>query len=639
MGLSLGASISVLFILVHALPIWRLCGGRLRLALAAAPLVATLAPLLSCELFQAASGHLGFEPPLRTFLVIYCVCLASLAFISLHGHRFDTEEVQVARDAIACGLIGAIIWIIPIARSGSVPRDSDALSHAVNIQRIFELRNPQWCRLPASILENGDRRFYPCASHFFGSLLRSTETINSAQALNVLYVVAGFIFGMCASLLAQHLSSRRVHLLAMLASLSFLAFPYALNGLLPLSFGLSCAVGALCLVTLNDGRPRILVWLLVAAALYLIHPLATLPFVSISILSAFHGWCKKAWHYILLVAALGLLAVAAVASLRVMMPNSSIVLNIDNAIRANDVKTLNFSTAQLILGNIWTRGQPEIIALICLGVFATVEKRPDFRAAMVTVLAVSYLLFEALYSGIQNWPIRLFSAPFYGQWYRVLAVFVIVAAPFASVGANELLTKRRRKVAFTFVGLMTSISCLTGYRIVQQAWSRPNSIAEAASEMKNLSFLPQHRLLNTGLNGSAWAYPVAGAKVISTNFYGKADVDLSAVERSMSDPNELPYVCLYMKSRGLTGNLSTIEHLNRIDTTGQLFYRIDRSTKFAVGYISDRQLIDCIRRLELRSAALPEWWPEVGGGAKGLPLSLEYLRAVSPDFSKMIGFR
>jgi hypothetical protein len=198
---------------------------------------------------------------------------------------------------------------------------------------------------------------------------------------------------------------------------------------------------------------------------------------------------------------------------------------------------------------------------------------------------------------------------------------------------------RRRKIAIVFIGLITSISCLTGYRIVQQAWSRPNAIADAARDLKALSIAPQNRLLNTGLNGSAWVYPVIGAKVASTNFYGRADVDLSAIERSMSDPNETPYVCLYMKNRGLTGNLSTRSRLDEINSSSHLFYRIDRTPQFAVAYVSQRRLVECIRNLDLRSTELPEWWSRVGGSAQGLPLAIEYFRAVSPDFSKMIGLR
>jgi hypothetical protein len=576
---------------------------------------------------------------LGTFFAVYCVSLVLAASISLRENWPAKSELRVTRDAIACGLLGASIWLVPIARSGSVPRDSDALSHAVNIQRIFELRDPQWCNLPASVLEVGDRRFYPCASHFVGSLIRSTGLVDSAQALNLLYVAAGFIFGMCTGLLAQQLSSRRVSLLAMVGGLSFLSFPYALNGLLPLSFGLSCSIGAVCLMALYDGRGRAAAWLLIAASLYFIHPLATLPFAAIGILSVLHRWFNKAWQYLSLVAALGLLAIISVAGLKAALPTSSIVLNIDNALRANDMATLQFSAPQLVLSNIWTRGQPEILALIGLGIFATRKTRSDFKTAMVTLIAVSYLLFEMLYSGVRNWPLKLFSAPFYGQWYRVLAVFVVLAAPFASVGAAEILAMRRRKIAIVFIGLITSISCLTGYRIVQQAWSRPNAIADAARDLKALSIAPQNRLLNTGLNGSAWVYPVIGAKVASTNFYGRADVDLSAIERSMSDPNETPYVCLYMKNRGLTGNLSTRSRLDEINSSSHLFYRIDRTPQFAVAYVSQRRLVECIRNLDLRSTELPEWWSRVGGSAQGLPLAIEYFRAVSPDFSKMIGLR
>ncbi len=502
----------------------------------------------------------GVEESLAVCYVLWLLIALVLLLKSLYN--FIDFQPAVFFLAVGVGLLSTFIWIVGIGGGARPPQDNDAIVHAFGIRHLVQNTTLLNCQVPRDGLFSLGNRFMPCGSYEIAASYLRLNGGSSVQVLNGLYLIAAFFlpFGLVSVWRTREVNSW-ILLAAGLSAISFLVTPYALNGLMPLSFGFAFVLPlANCLVTIsfNKGRNLLLAGTAILG-LAIIHPLPAFLVSALFVISKIFvlhllNW-KKVYRPLILV------ILASIIPFYMILKNSKYLfagLTISN--NAGDGGLPIGVAQQIFLGSPWTRPQPLITVLIVLGVVHSWYGRDLFQR----VCAIGACALFALWitKSIDNTFLDLIQVPFYGQWYRILSALVIVAAVPLVVGVSVLLQNpiiQSRKIIRNTVALLMlmgfSVSIATGGRIVEQAWSRDTTpSSELFLEMKKLEPFHGFRALNNPIDGSMWAYGVSGVHVVAAVDRG-VDLRYGEVISALENEQDIDFACGVITAMKLDGIL------------------------------------------------------------------------------------
>jgi hypothetical protein len=515
--------------------------------------------LLGTNVLLARFLHaVGVENAL-TFCYVLWLVIALVLLLNLNDNILNFQPKAFFL-AVGVGLLSTIVWIAGIIRAALPPQDNDAIVHAFGIRYLAQNTSLLNCQVPRDGLFNLGNRFMPCGSYEIGASYLRWNGGSAIHVLNGLYLVGAFFlpFGLV-SVLRTRGTKSWILLAGGLSSISFLVAPYAINGLMPLVLGFAFVIPlANSLVTnpFRKGRD-----LLLAATstlgLAIIHPLPVLLVLALFALSKTMTFRLLTWRkfYQLLV----LLILAAIVPLYLMFKNSQYLiqgLTISN--NAGDGGISVGVAQQIFLGSPWTRPQPVIAVLIVLGIVHSWKSGDLFKR--VCALASCGLFALWITNSVSNTFLDVVRIPFYGQWYRVLAAFAIVAVVPLIVGISVLFqtpivqsNKIVRSAAVLLLLIGFSISLATGSRIVDQAWSRDTTPdSKLFLEMKKLEPFNGFRALNDPTDGSMWAYGVSGMYVAAAVDRG-VDLRYGEVVSALENQQDVDFACSVITAMKLDG--------------------------------------------------------------------------------------
>lgn len=355
-----------------------------------------------------------------------------------------------------CALLGFLIFFPNVSLHFIPPQDNDAIIHAFIIQNLRELPTDQIlnCEFNNDIVRTSAGSYYPCSAHLLGALGSVILDISSIQILNSMYVFGAVFLGIGAFTFAyEKFSNTKIGLVLTCSIFSFLVFPYAVNGIftffLSLVFLLPLIATLDYLLSEMGNRKRawtIIVFLLISSINF--HPSLTFILVSyILVQKLFDN--QRTNKELRNIFALLISAVIVFVILVQMKPSSFESIKGNATYQAlfvfGNVKienpvgvTPNEVIRNLLLGSPWTFALPVLFLLYLYGL-SLIFKDTAYRR--FRPLAVMSILFYVL------WLMVMFQAQlgaalafmFYGNWYRVISVFSILASPIIAIAVAHAL--------------------------------------------------------------------------------------------------------------------------------------------------------------------------------------------------------
>jgi hypothetical protein len=503
---------------------------------------------------------IGVEEPLAVCYVLWLL-LAVVLLLKSKNSFVDFQPTAFFL-AFGVGLLSTIVWASGIGGSAKPPQDNDAIVHAFGIRYLVQNTSLLNCQVPRDGLFNFGNRFMPCGSYEIAANYLRWNSGSAIDVLNGLYLVGAFFlpFGLVSVRRTREVKSW-ILLITGLSSISFLVAPYAINGLMPLSFGFAFVIPLANFLISNSfkkGRDVLLAGTSILG-LAIIHPLPALLVLVLFALSktlTIRSFVSKKLYR-----PVALLILTAVVPLFLIFENSQYLFQgLTTSNNASDRGLTIGVMQQLFLGSHWTRPQPVIAVLIVLGIVHSWKSSDLFERVCAMGSCVLFALW--ITNSVDNAFLDVIQVPFYGQWYRILAAFVIVAAIPLGVGVSVLLqnsTVQSKKIVRNTVVLLLvtgfSVSLATGGRIVEQAWSRDTTPpSKLFSEMKKLASFDRLRVLNDPIDGSMWTYGVSGVYVAAAVDRG-VDLRYGDVVSALESKQDIDFACSVITTMNLDGIL------------------------------------------------------------------------------------
>ena len=436
-------------------------------------------------------------------------------------------------------------WAVGIGFSGNPPKDNDALSNVLIFRRSMTIVNNDFCHVANDVFYESNIRFESCGTAILSRFANLGNFVSGETMLNLPYLLTAALLPLAAVSIWRTIDNTKLgSIICGLASISFLVFPYAINGLMRLNLGIVFIFPILSLlVRLNELQQRQLavlsIGLLGLGYIHLLPLNIALVFWLVQVLFTFTVRAKK--HRSLLNSdslkpLLSLIYV--IPSLYMFLFNGEILQSVKSVISITAAETAAetagkleslFSSAyafgkELFLQTDWTRPQPVMVSFAFVGLVLFVKQRrlPLFGYFLI-VVGLYGLYFVSVVLEIGN---ILYETLFLSNWYRLVAVmeaFLVLPASFA---LHKLLTIIRNQTIFryvmTTVFLLFAINIATGFSIVNTAWQRENGPSrEVIESFDALAKFKKLRTLNNPSDGSSWAYARIGMNITSPNNSGE----------------------------------------------------------------------------------------------------------------------
>lgn len=440
-------------------------------------------------------------------------------------------------------------WAVGIGFSGNSPKDNDALSNALIFRRSMTMVNNDFCDLANDVFYESNIRFESCGTAILSRFANLGNFVSGETILNLPYLLTAALLPLAVVSLWRTIDNTKMgSIICGLASISFLIFPYAINGLMRLNLGIVFIFPILSLlVRLNELQHRQLavlsIGLLGLGYIHLLPLSIALVFWLVQALLMFTFQAKQHKSLLNSDSLKPLLSLIYVLpSLFIFLLKGEILQSVKSvisiaaaetaaetaAITARETEPLISSAVafgkELFLHTDWTRSQPVMVSFAFVGLFLFVKQRrlPLFGYFLI-VVGLYGLYFVSVVLGIGN---ILYETLFLSNWYRLVAVmeaFLVVPASFA---LHKLLKMIRNQKMYLFVMttvfLLFAINIATGFSIVNTAWQRENGPSrEVIESFDVLAKYKNLRTLNNPSDGSSWAYARIGMNITSPNNSGE----------------------------------------------------------------------------------------------------------------------
>jgi len=571
----------------------------------------------TAKLFSSSNN---FENTQVVVLVIWLVFSFATLYKELTRQDFRLIKSNSLKELFLLFpvVVSMVIWTGAFGQKLAVPSDNDALSNAFIFRRFANFADHQLCMIPGDVTFPLKLRFESCGSgvlarfsNLFG-LVPLEQTLNSSFLLISIFLPLGAMASWKSFGGLNHYKW-----IAGLTSITFLMYPYALNGLLRLSLGLAFVLPILGLFS----RPRnlsvrqVILLSICLVALGFIH---LLPLVLVIIYFAFSLIFESLFlsiqaksntaviHQFVLLSARTLFVVAPSFLLFGLQPITR--NSISNVLEATSVPGLNPLSAPIdlefskiargiFLGNSWTRPQPILLLLALIGLYLLIKR--DIQRSLPLLIVTLWLYSSFLAVEVFDFNPPLFHLVFINNWYRLAAVLSVVAILPTAFGVYEVMKVgrfRNSSLVTFFLFLVLLVSCATGWSIVRSAWSRPSLVSEQLlAQFDQLESFANTRTLNFPLDGSSWAYARSGIEIVAPNDRA-ADLRYGEALLKLANPDTSRSVCPLLVNEQIRGVLavgSTKVAFDRMVSAKIIDSIKYQSKDVSFGLISDSFLKSC----------------------------------------------
>lgn len=571
----------------------------------------------TAKLFSSSNN---FENTQVVVLVIWLVFSFATLYKELTRQDFRLIKSNSLKELFLLFpvVVSMVIWTGAFGQKLAVPSDNDALSNAFIFRRFANFADHQLCMIPGDVTFPLNLRFESCGpgvlarfSNLFG-LVPLEQTLNSSFLLISIFLPLGAMASWKSFGGLNHYKW-----IAGLTSITFLMYPYALNGLLRLSLGLAFVLPILGLFS----RPRnlsvrqVILLSICLVALGFIH---LLPLVLVIIYFAFSLIFESLFlsiqaksntaviHQFVLLSARTLFVVAPSFLLFGLQPITR--NSISNVLEATSVPGLNPLSAPIdlefskiargiFLGNSWTRPQPILLLLALIGLYLLIKR--DIQRSLPLLIVTLWLYSSFLAVEVFDFNPPLFHLVFINNWYRLAAVLSVVAILPTAFGVYEVMKVgrfRNSSLVTFFLFLVLLVSCATGWSIVRSAWSRPSLVSEQLlAQFDQLESFANTRTLNFPLDGSSWAYARSGIEIVAPNDRA-ADLRYGEALLKLANPDTSRSVCPLLVNEQIRGVLavgSTKVAFDRMVSAKIIDSIKYQSKDVSFGLISDSFLKSC----------------------------------------------
>jgi hypothetical protein len=470
---------------------------------------------------------------LLTWLFIAIMHLRKTRSISLLG------EYRLAKSAILIAVISVTGWSFSIGLGGGPPRDNDVLSNAFIQRRTLSMVNTGFCIVSGDVSRYENLRLEPCGSAILAHFANHGNQVGVDSMLNFPYLLAALLLpiGAIAGWQVLKKTNEGSYLVGLVA-ISFLIYPYAVNGLMRMTLGLVFVIPFIAMLTeINQLRTNQLFLLgigLIGLGFTHLLPLAIVVcyWIVQSLLSFFVSLVRSK-------ARLTLTALKPLTTLGFILPslkifvatesNFSAIKNVISASASASASTsTSASTIETVVGFVqkvllktdWARPQPVLVLLTLAGLFLLVK---EFKFSgvgyLLTVAGLFGLLVVSVIFGRGNF---FYEFLFVSNWYRLVAVLEILMVIPAALALNKAHIEIKNYLMYStlicVICLFTFVNVGTGFSIVKTAWQRGNGtskeVIESFDVLKNYINL---RTLNNPMDGSSWSYARVGMNITSPN--------------------------------------------------------------------------------------------------------------------------
>ena len=542
---------SILFLGFGAAAAW-LFGLRSLLLLVVAALPTGIGLLV---LTAHVLGSLGLH---TTLVMDAVVALAVAAVVAAAVQRLRMRGAPAAPPAAAPpdplvwagAAIGALIalgvWLAGIGNFGLPPQANDDIWHGYLVERLTHLPAITAGDV-APLYVDGARpvMYYPYGLHLSGALIHEVAGVGVAEVLNGAWVVSvGMLLSFGLAALAWRLFPDRPWVAFWSGALSagVTAFPYLTNGILPYTVALAMVPGTLALLlAFLDERPRVpsMVLALAAVGVFVTHPAGALVAAVLGALVVIEQMLRTSSlrDARRIALRLGLVGTfAAIASLPWVL---AVGTGGPGAPATSAAVGGLVPAIWMVLGlaSPWTPPQPVLAALVVVGVLTSVVSR---RAIGITAgLLIFAALFVGVVAGVKG--IVDLTGPWYGNWYRLLAVVGLLVPVLAGLGVASAVGVSRgfaariapratwalpaiAVVIGSFVAVRTAYDVAAGQSIMRTTWHSPQLVT--AGDVQLLRDLADRlestdKVLNSPRDGSTWMYAMFGSTPIFPYPYGE----------------------------------------------------------------------------------------------------------------------
>lgn len=514
-------------------------------------------------------------------------------------------------------------WAVGIGFSGNPPKDNDALSNVLIFRRSMTIVNNDFCYLANDVFYESNIRFESCGTAILSRFANLGNFVSGETILNLPYLLTAALLPLAAVSIWRTIDNTKLGaIICGLASISFLVFPYAINGLMRLNLGIVFIFPILSLlVRLNELQQRQLavlsIGLLGLGYIHLLPLSIALVFWLVQVLLTFTVQAKKHRSLLNSDSLKPLLSLIYVLpSLFIFMLKSEILQSVKSVISITTAETTAETTAitageteplissavafgkELFLQTDWTRFQPVMVSFAFVGLFLFVKQRrlPLFGYFLI-VVGLYGLYFVSVVLEIGN---ILYETLFLSNWYRLVAVmeaFLVVPTTFA---LHKLLKMIRNQKMYLFVittiFLLFAINIATGFSIVNTAWQRENGPSrEVIESFDVLAKYKNLRTLNNPSDGSSWAYARIGMNITSPNDRGEYLYFGSMIEKIGVQAHKTE-VCAVIREQNVEAVLwvnGPVKKIRSLQKSGIIDKLLVENQDVILGRLSTTFLRDC----------------------------------------------
>ena len=479
--------------------------------------------------------------------------------------------------------------------------------------------NRDFCYLSNDVFYESNIRFESCGAAILSRFANLGNFVSGESILNLPYLLTAALLPLAAALIWRTIgNTKEGSIVCCLVAISFLIYPYAINGLMRLNLGIVFIFPILSLlVRLNELQHRqfavLGIGLLGLGYIHLLPMSITLVFWLVQALLTFTFRAKEHKSLLNSDALKPLMSlIYIIPSLYMFLFKGEILQSVKRVISITATETATatdgkleslFSSAfasgkELVLQTDWTRPQPVMVAFAFVGLVLFVkQRRLPLYGYFLMAVGLYGLYFVSVVLGIGN---ILYETLFLSNWYRLVAImeaFLVLPASFA---LHKLLTMIKNQKIYSIVVttafLLFAINIATGFSIVNTAWKRENDPSkeviesfDALAKYKNL------RTLNNPSDGSSWAYARIGMNITSPNDRGEYLYFGSMIEKLgvEAHTNE---VCATIREQNVEAVLwvnGPGEKIRSLQKSGIIDELLVENQDIVLGRLSATYLINC----------------------------------------------
>ena len=552
---------------------------------------------------------------LLTWLFIAILHLRKTRSISL------LREYRLAKSAIWIAVISVAGWSFSIGLGGGPPRDNDVLSNAFIQRRTLSMINTGFCIVSGDVSRYENLRMEACGSAVLAHFANFGNRVGVDSMLNFSYLLAALLLpvGAIAGWQVLKKTSEGSFLVGLVA-ISFLIYPYAVNGLMRMTLGLVFVTPFIAMLTeINQLRTKQLFLLgigLIGLGFIHLLPLAIVVtyWIIQSLLSFFVSLVRSKARLSLTtlkpLTTLGFI----LPSLKIFVATESNLSAIKNVISASASASVSVSVSasasasasetvvgfvqKILLKTDWTRPQPLLVLLTLAGLFLLVkELKFSGVGYLLTVAGLFGLFVVSVIFGRGNF---FYEFLFVSNWYRLVAVleiFMVLPAALAlNTAIKEIRSHARYFLTIGMMGIFTFVNVGTGFSIVKSAWQRDKGpskeVIESFDVLENFIKL---RTLNNPIDGSSWSYARVGMNITSPNDRD-ADRYFGLFIDKLGDDQQRDEVCKMIRDQKIEAVLwvnGSIQKITLLLNVGMLDQLLVNKEHIVLGKFSNTYIESC----------------------------------------------